>query len=88
MIEVLTSAARALFSEAGVIALLLFLALLYTLYRESVAVRRLIALQDRMIALAEQTHMDLDRQLHVLNSIRDNQANVLGVIRERLGGKT
>ena len=87
MIEVFAQAARALFSEAGVIALLLFLALLYTLYRESIAIRRAVVLQEKLIDLTEKIHIALDRQLNILTSIKDNQSHVLSVIREKIGGR-
>jgi hypothetical protein len=63
--------AEAVFSEAGLVALLLFAGLVYMAYREAGANRRNTALQDKLIELTVMTNTTLDKHAMLLDAIKD-----------------
>jgi hypothetical protein len=63
--------AQAVFSEAGLVALLLFAGLVYMAYREAGTNRRNTLLQDKLIELTVMTNATLDKHAMLLDAIKD-----------------
>lgn len=67
----ITDLGRQVFSEAGLVALLLFAALVYMAWREHNAGKRNVTLQDKLVELTVLTNSTLDKHAMLLDGIKD-----------------